>query len=55
MASKQKRYSPSQFYGLMINIRASQWSTVGYDQYLAYITAINDTLIDKTTKGDVNI
>jgi hypothetical protein len=55
MASEQKRYGPSQFYRLMIDIGVSQRSTVGYDQYLAYITAINDTLIDKTTKGDINI
>ena len=39
----------------MINTGASQRSTVGYDQYLAYTTTITDALIDKTTKGDVNI
>jgi hypothetical protein len=55
VASEQKRYSPSQFYGLMIDTGASQRSTVGYDQYLAYTTAIDDTPMDKTTKGDVNI
>jgi hypothetical protein len=40
----------------MINTGASQRSTVGYDQYLAYTTTIAaDALIDKTTKGDINI
>jgi hypothetical protein len=56
VASKQKHYSPSQFYGLMINTGASQRSTVGYNQYLAYITTITaNALIDKTSKGDINI
>ena len=39
----------------MINTGASQRSIVGYDQYLAYITAITDVLIDKTSEGDINI
>jgi hypothetical protein len=39
----------------MIDTGASQRSTVGYDQYLAYTTTIADAPIDKTTKGDVNI
>jgi hypothetical protein len=39
----------------MINTGASQWSTVGYNQYLAYTTTIADTSMDKTSKGDVNI
>ena len=56
VASEQKRYGPSQFYGLMIDTGASQRSTVGYDQYLAYTTTIAaDALMDKTTEGDVNI
>jgi hypothetical protein len=40
----------------MIDTGASQRSTVGYDQYLAYtITIAADALMDKTTEGDVNI
>jgi hypothetical protein len=39
----------------MINTGASQWSTVGYNKYLAYITTITDVLIDKITKSDINI
>ena len=39
----------------MIDTGASQRSTVGYDQYLAYTTTIADALMDKTTEGDVNI
>jgi hypothetical protein len=55
VASEQKRYGPSQFYGLMIDTGASQRSTVGYDQYLAYTTTIADAPMDKTSEGDVNI
>ena len=39
----------------MIDTGASQRSIVGYDQYLAYTTAITDVSIDKTSKGDINI
>jgi hypothetical protein len=39
----------------MIDTGASQRSTVGYDQYLAYTTTIADAPMDKTTEGDINI
>jgi thymidylate synthase len=50
----QKRYGPSRFYGIMIDTGASERSTVGYDQYLAY-TTIADAPMDKTSEGEVKI
>ena len=35
------RYTSDEFYGIMIDTSASKYSTVGYEQYLAY-KAIND-------------
>ena len=35
-----ERYTPKEFYGIIINIGASKKSTVGYGQYLIY-KAIN--------------
>jgi len=37
-----ERYTPKEFYGVIINIGASKKSTVGYGQYLAYRTTAND-------------
>jgi len=39
-----ERYTPKEFYGVMINIGASKKSTVGYRQYLAYRTTINNNM-----------
>jgi len=51
-----ERYTPREFYGVMIDIGTSKKSTVGYGQYLAYKTTINDNMdIDITQTGAVNV
>ena len=37
-----EHYTPKEFYGVIINIGASKKSTIGYGQYLAYKTTINN-------------
>jgi len=37
-----ERYTPKEFYGVIINIGASKKSTIGYGQYLIYRTTAND-------------
>ena len=37
-----ERYTPKEFYGVIINIGASKKSTAGYRQYLIYRTTINN-------------
>ena len=37
-----ERYTPKEFYGVMIDIGASKKSTVGYRQYFVYKTTINN-------------
>jgi len=37
-----KRYTPKEFYGVIINTGASKKSTTGYGQYLVYKTTINN-------------
>jgi len=37
-----ERYTPKEFYGVIIDIGASKKSTIGYGQYLAYKTTISD-------------
>jgi len=37
-----ERYTPKEFYGVIINIGASKKSTVGYRQYLIYKTTVNN-------------
>jgi len=37
-----KRYTPKEFYGVIIDIGASKKSTIGYGQYLIYKTTTND-------------
>jgi len=39
-----ERYTLREFYGVIIDIGASKKSTVGYGQYLAYKTTINDNI-----------
>ena len=37
-----ERYTPKEFYGVIIDIGASKKSTAGYGQYLAYKTTVNN-------------
>ena len=37
-----ERYTPKEFYSVIINIGASKKSTIGYGQYLIYKTIINN-------------
>ena len=39
-----KRYTPKEFYGVIIDIGASKKSTVGYGQYLVYRNATNNNM-----------
>ena len=39
-----ERYTPKEFYGVIIDIGVSKKSTVGYRQYLAYKTTISDNI-----------
>jgi hypothetical protein len=39
-----EHYTPKEFYGVIIDIGASKKSTVGYRQYLAYKTTINNNM-----------
>ena len=51
-----ERYTPKEFYGIIIDTGASKKSTVGYRQYLAYKATINDnTNINTTQTGAVNV
>ena len=43
-----ERYTPKEFYSIMINIGASKKSTTGYRQYLIYMNTINNNM-------DINI
>ena len=44
-----ERYTPKEFYSVIIDIGVSKKSTVGYRQYLTYKTTTNDnTDIDIT-------
>jgi len=36
-----ERYTPKEFYGVIIDIGASKKSTTGYGQYLTYKTTAN--------------
>ena len=51
-----KRYTPKEFYSVIINIGASKKSTIGYKQYLIYKTTIdNNTDINITQTRAINI
>jgi len=51
-----ERYTPKEFYGVIINIGASKKSTAGYGQYLAYKTTIdNNTDIDIIYTRAINV
>jgi len=43
-----ERYTPKEFYGVIINTGASKKSTAGYGQYLAYKTTTDNNI-------DINI
>ena len=51
-----ERYTPKEFYGVMINTSASKKSTTGYRQYLTYKATTNDNAdIDTMQTGAVNV
>ena len=51
-----ERYTPKEFYSVIIDIGASKKSTVGYRQYLVYKTTVNNnTDIDTMQAGAVNV
>jgi len=51
-----ERYTPKEFYGVIIDIGASKKSTTGYGQYLAYrTTANNNTDINTMQTRAVNV
>jgi hypothetical protein len=51
-----ERYTPKEFYGVIIDIGASKKSTTGYGQYLVYKTTVNDnTDINTMQTGAINI
>jgi len=51
-----ERYTPREFYGVIIDIGASKKSTAGYGQYLIYKTTINNnTDINITQTRGVNV
>ena len=49
-----QRYTSDKFYGIMIDTGASNWSTAGYGQYLAY-KALKNAQIDESRAGEVNV
>src|SRR6266702_2418083 len=51
-----ERYTPKEFYGVIINTGASKKSTAGYRQYLTYkTTANNNTDINIIQTGAINV
>ena len=51
-----ERYTPKEFYGIIINIGALKKSTAGYGQYLVYRTTIDNNIdIDTTQTRAVNV
>jgi len=51
-----ERYTPKEFYIIIINIGASKKSTIGYGQYLIYKTTVNNnTDINTMQTGAVNV
>jgi len=51
-----ERYTPKEFYGVIIDTGASKKSTAGYRQYLAYKTIISDnTDINTMQTGAINV
>ncbi len=51
-----ERYTPKEFYGVIIDTGTSKKSTAGYRQYLIYKTTINDnTDIDIIQTRAINV
>ena len=51
-----KRYTPKEFYSVIIDTGTSKKSTAGYRQYLVYKTTIdNNTDINITQTGAINV
>src|ERR1700721_1368915 len=50
-----ERYTPKEFYSVIIDISASKKSTTGYGQYLAYKAINNNADINTTQTGAVNV
>jgi len=50
-----ERYTPKEFYGVIINTGTSKKSTVGYGQYLVYKATNDNTDIDTTQTRAVNV
>ena len=51
-----ERYTPKEFYGVIINIGTSKKSTIGYRQYLIYkATTNNNADIHITQTGAINV
>ena len=44
-----ERYTPKEFYTVIINIGTSKKSTIGYGQYLIYKTTVNSNIDINTT------
>jgi hypothetical protein len=49
------RYSKDVFQGLLLDTGAADYSTAGYDQYLACKKAYKNVLLDKSTAGTAHI
>src|SRR6266568_5480510 len=50
-----ERYTPKEFYGVMIDIGASKKSTAGYRQYFVYKATNDNADIDIMQTGAVNV
>ena len=50
-----ERYTPKEFYSVIININALKKSTAGYRQYLAYKAINNNIDINTIQTGAINI
>src|SRR6266571_5184271 len=50
-----ERYTPKEFYGVMIDTGASKKSTAGYRQYLVYKATNDNADINTTQTGAVNV
>ena len=49
------RYSKDVFQGLLLDTGAADFSTAGYDQYVAYKKIDKNAILDETTAGTANI
>ena len=51
-----ERYTPKEFYSVIINIGTSKKSTAGYRQYLIYKTTVSNNMdINTMQAGAVNV